>query len=317
MRPSELATRIYDRTCPDCGGNRVMEVACSRCSGTGLSERRCRECYTWKPIADFLHGGRAARRCHVCGDRVKGVGLQPLVRTGELRVILAISARNRKTGPIPVSITTPGSCPTSCPWMGNGCYAEQHFTGMHWRRLAKGGGMSWEAFCSEVVDLPRGQLWRHNEAGDLPGQGDQIDESLLRQLLGSAAHTRGFTYTHKPVLGNGSTAAANRTVIARANDGTGLTINLSADGLEDADRKAELGIGPVVAVVQPTNKPWIRTPAGHRVTICPAVYRDDSTCATCGLCQRQGRKSIVGFPVHGNLLRTMTEKLVQLRLFDS
>lgn len=32
---------------------------------------------------------------------------------------------------------------------------------------------------------------------------------------------------------------------------------------------------------------------------CPATYRDDVTCATCGLCASTTRKVIVGFPAHG------------------
>jgi hypothetical protein len=38
---------------------------------------------------------------------------------------------------------------------------------------------------------------------------------------------------------------------------------------------------------------------GRQVATCPAAYRDDVTCASCGLCQRQDRKLIVGFPAHG------------------
>jgi hypothetical protein len=42
----------------------------------------------------------------------------------------------------------------------------------------------------------------------------------------------------------------------------------------------------------------IATPAGRKVVVCPATYRDDVSCASCGLCARQ-RSAIVGFPAHG------------------
>ena len=43
----------------------------------------------------------------------------------------------------------------------------------------------------------------------------------------------------------------------------------------------------------------LHTPAGRRIVVCPATYRDDVTCASCQLCQRAERKIIVGFPAHG------------------
>jgi len=245
---------------------------------------------------------------------------------GELRVQFMRAARNRKTGGIPVSMTSPNTCPASCPWMGRGCYGDQNFSGMHWRRLAAGGGMSWDDFCEVVAGLPRGQLWRHNEAGDLPGDGEVIDQRLLKQLLEAANHTRGFTYTHKPVLGDG-VARENRMILDRLRDYVGLAVNLSADGLEEADQKAALDLGPVVVVIPDDgHTTTLRTPAGRRVVVCPAVRRttgsDETeakivTCQTCALCQKRNRTSIVAFPTHGTNRRQMGERLVQMRLFDT
>lgn len=231
----------------------------------------------------------------------------------ELRVAFVDVSRNRKTGQIPISMTSANTCPASCPWFGSGCYAEHHFTGMHWRRLSRGSGMSWDAFCERVRAMPPGQLWRHNEAGDLPGDGEVIDDFKLRKLSRAAEHTRGFTYTHKPVLGAG-VGAWNRSAILN-NGSSGLVVNVSADGLEDADAKAELGVGPVVATIPATRRKILATPAGRRVVVCPATYRPGSTCSNCGLCSRPHRGSIVAFPVHGAMAAAMTVQLVQLRLF--
>jgi hypothetical protein len=59
------------------------------------------------------------------------------------------------------------------------------------------------------------------------------------------------------------------------------------------------------------------TPAGRLVRICPAISGVGTCCAACGLCAVRDRPSIVAFPAHGVLRKTMTERLVQLRLFDS
>jgi hypothetical protein len=67
---------------------------------------------------------------------------------------------------------------------------------MHWDRTGT-SGMPWRQFCEEVARLPKGTLWRHNEAGDLPGKGSRLDRRALGLLLDAACHTRGFTFTHK------------------------------------------------------------------------------------------------------------------------
>ena len=55
-----------------------------------------------------------------------------------------------------------------------------------------------------------------------------------------------------------------------------------------------------VAVVLPADAPArLTTPAGRPVFVCPAQLRDDVTCASCQLCQRQARAGIVGFRAHG------------------
>ena len=141
--------------------------------------------------------------------------------------------------------------------------------------------------------LPDGQLWRHNQAGDLPGVGDAIDRAQLDKLVAANEGKRGFTYTHKPAEG------VNAEAIREAN-ARGFTVNLSANNLAHADELVRADVGPVVVVLssETQGNAKISTPAGNRVVVCPATYREDVTCASCGLCQRQ-REVIVGFPAHG------------------
>lgn len=206
---------------------------------------------------------------------------------------------NSKTGPIPVSITAASTCPASCPLRdGGGCYAESGYVAIHWRRVTSGErGTDWEMFCRQVAALPRGQLWRHNQAGDLPGVGDAVDAAELAELVRANRGRSGFTYTHKPM-----DVPGNAEAVRAANEG-GFTVNLSADDLAEADRLSDLGIAPVVAVlpeeVDGASARSLRTPAGRTVTVCPATWRDDVTCARCGICQRADRGTVVGFPAHG------------------
>lgn len=214
-----------------------------------------------------------------------------------MRVSLTLKSSNAKVGPIPVSTTSAETCPDVCPLKAKGCYAKAgHYTNLHWQRVTEGKvGYEWSAFVDKVAALPDGTLWRHNVAGDLPGAGDTVDAAALAALVSANAGKRGFTYTHKPVDG-GNLAAI------RSANAAGFTVNLSADTLAEADQLADTGAGPVVVVLALPEgiRHDVTTPAGRKVATCPATYRDDVTCASCGLCQRADRKVIVGFPAHGS-----------------
>lgn len=218
-----------------------------------------------------------------------------------MNVHLTLKSRNAKTGPIPVSTTTAATCPTACPFNhGNsgGCYAASGPLALHWRKVTDGAaGTSFERFLDAVRALPAGQLWRHNQAGDLMGTGDAIDVAALDQLTAANAGKRGFTYTHKPAA-----SAPERAAIKRAND-AGFTVNLSANDMAHADRLAALGIAPVVVVMPRDATENATTPDGRLVVVCPATQRDDVSCASCKLCARADRKVIVGFPAHGALAK--------------
>jgi hypothetical protein len=209
---------------------------------------------------------------------------------------LAPRSRNAKTGPIPVSTTSADTCPDACPLKAGGCYAVANFhLRQHWNKVTNGKrGEDYDTFLGKIAALPGGQLWRHNQAGDLPGAGDTIDITALARLVEANAGRRGFTYTHKPPVGE------NAPAIADAN-ARGFTINLSANNLRHADELASLGIAPVVTVLPSDARGHrnIQTPAGRRVVVCPAIYREDVTCASCGLYQRADRPVIIGFPAHG------------------
>lgn len=209
---------------------------------------------------------------------------------------------NAKTGPIPVSTTERKSCPVRCPHMNAGCYADSGPLALHWNKIPY-RDMPWEDFCEAIAALPAGTLWRHNQAGDLPGDGaDRIDGPALMDLVEANLGRRGFTYTHyDPTKGD------NAYWIAAAN-AMGFTINLSADTLEQADAYAALGIGPVVVVLPSYTSAHGMTPEGRTVAVCPATQTEGVSCATCQICAKQ-RQAIIGFPAHGS-----RKKVINLRL---
>lgn len=208
-------------------------------------------------------------------------------------VHLTLKSANAKTGPIPVSTTSALSCSDTCPFKDNGCYAESGPLALHWRAVTAGErGLTWPEFCDAIAQLPDGQLWRHNQAGDLPGIGDYINPTAMQLLIDANKGRRGFTYTHKP-------ATPENLELIRAANVAGFTVNLSANNLAHADALADTGAGPVVTVL-PINAPAkMTTPAGRPVITCPAQTRDDVSCADCQLCARADRPTIIGFLAHG------------------
>lgn len=219
-----------------------------------------------------------------------------------MQVHLTLKSANVKTGPIPVSTTERDSCPADCSMRGE-CYAASGPLALHWAAVSAGTrGTSWGQFTETIAALPAGQLWRHNQAGDLPQIDGTIDAVKLGQLVAANTGKRGFTYSHHR-------DAASIAWIRQAN-AWGFTVNLSANDLNDADYLAEQNAGPVVVVLPSTQNENTKTPAGRPVVVCPATQRDDVSCATCQLCQRQ-RAAIVGFPAHGSRHRVINLRLAK------
>ena len=207
-------------------------------------------------------------------------------------------SRNRKTGFIPVTTSEENSCPSSCPLKEkNICYAKKGSIRLIWKEVKKGKSERWnkpfnndyDSLLKEIKKLPPGQLWRHNQAGDLAhtGNNESIDFDKLKQLVKANKGKNGFTYTHKTQL------EENFKKIKYAND-KGFTINLSANDLKHADelKKHNLPIATIVGT-----KPVNKTPEGHKIKMCPSQMNKKKriTCEVCLMCSKSKRDYIVGF----------------------
>jgi len=217
-----------------------------------------------------------------------------------MNVHLTLKSANVKTGPIPVSTTEKDSCPVDCS-LRSECYASSGPLALHWAAVSNGSrGTDWNTFCDTISSLPEGQLWRHNQAGDLPQSNGSVDAVKLGQLVAANQGKRGFTYSHH--------RDSDSINWIRHSNAWGFTVNLSANNLADADTLSDMDAGPVVVVLPSTQTENTETPKGRKVVVCPATQRDNVSCATCQLCQRQ-RSTIVGFPAHGSRHRVINLRL--------
>ncbi len=285
---------------------------------TPAGTQRCPQCWKFRKMDRFFTAdGQPRKWCRTCrknralyikGERASiGKQRRGLVTSGEPLVRVVHTTRSDKLGGIPSSITTANTCPPSCGLYAKGCYAEFHLTAVWWRAAQK-DGLEWNAFCDWVRALPEGTLWRHNVAGDLPGNGEKLDHRKLAKLVLANSGRRGFTFTHKSF-----DSEKSKELISSANI-VGFTINLSADGLHEADAKAALGIAPVVVVLSADAPAKLKTPSGRQVVVCPAQTHEGMTCAKCQLCARPKRSAIIGFRAHGQMQNRVSRNLVQLRL---
>ena len=236
------------------------------------------------------------------------------------RVNVHISKRsaNSKVGKIPVTTSSQGTCPTTCP-MWDGCYAKTGPQSWHWRKVTEGErGGSWDDLASFVSQLNAGQLWRHNVSGDLfydtaPDGQELINLAMLKQLIDAnkSSQAKGYTYTHHLLNTH------NKEAIKYSNS-NGFTINCSTESLEAADAAMNEGM-PAVTVIPSDHKAVesykvtyqgkkqelfkvkekITTPDGRKVVVCPAQTCAPTKCETCKLCSKSDRDFVVAFVAHG------------------
>lgn len=204
-------------------------------------------------------------------------------------------SKNAKVGKIPTTTSTATTCPSACPFKDNGCYAESGPLKLHWLKVTEGKrGDDWSTFLDKIKELPAGSKWRHNQAGDLPGDTQDLDSTKCVDLAKANEGKRGFTYTHYDVLDNFQNA-----ITVNMMNHLGFTVNVSANNLDHADQLCDLDIAPVATVLPIEQTTNTVTPKGRKVVVCPATYKDDVSCADCMLCEKRDRKVIVGFPAHG------------------
>ena len=209
---------------------------------------------------------------------------------------------NSKIGKIPATNSSRLTCPDSCPFKLNGCYADGYYTSLNWNKVTSGErGSEWPEFLASIKAIKPAQLWRHNVSGDLrpsPNNNELIDSKALTQLATANSDSRGFAYTHyKP-------SKHNIAAIRKANK-LGFTVNLSANSVaQSIEYKKAYPDLPVVTVAPSDIDIETRTIDGVKVIICPATYKDNVTCKTCKLCSVASRDSVVAFPAHG----TQTKK---------
>ena len=205
------------------------------------------------------------------------------------------TSQNAKIGRTSATYATQASCPRSCPFFGNGCYAEVAFCGITTRRLnayASTLDLSPEdiadAEAREIAALTGKLPLRVHVVGDCRTNG-------AASTIGAAmvAHTAkhgqfAWTYTH-----------AWRDVARES--WHGASVLASVETADDARAAGARGYATAIVVSEhPSNKVYDLD--GVKVLPCPGEVNDAVTCATCGLCGKDStlreRGLTIGFAAH-------------------
>lgn len=177
------------------------------------------------------------------------------------------------------------TCPSSCPYLGRGCYAQAGNVRLHEQRASGLALPSIRAAMIAIVSAHRqGTGYRLHVSGDF-GTGDRVDREYVLGLAHAVEALRahgiaapGWSYTHF----GPDVFETSRLRLLRA----GIVVRYS-------DR-----VGPLGAIVAPFDRvPSLRRSTGARVVKCPAQV-SDATCAECRLCWERPELTIA-FDPHG------------------
>lgn len=216
---------------------------------------------------------------------------------------LVLDSKNAKIGQVAATYASIAStCPPTCPFMGEGCYAQSGHVGFTVRRLDADGACAEDAALYEASLIartvpPKGLPLRLHVSGD-------ARTPVAAELLGRAARawrSKGggpvWTYTH-----------AWRDV---PRDAWGPAVNVLASMESTAEGRAAQAAGYVPAVVVDKHPPNGRAyeKDGVKWIPCPNQTRrapdgGDVTCTSCRLCfdtsALAARGMGIAFAAHGS-----------------
>ena len=217
---------------------------------------------------------------------------------------------NKKTGFMPVTYNSRLSCPDSCIFKNNGCYAENYHTRLNWDKVTSGErGGTFKELLNNIKALKPGTIWRACIAGDIPSNNKGvISRTYIKGITEANQGLKGYTYTH-----NRLDIGENISLLKTANK-QGFTVNISTETEAAADN-AVLNNLPAVIVVKSTEKrrSWL-TKNKNKILVCPAQDETKNVnCIDCGLCQNRPKNLIIAFLAHGNMSKLIDKILDNLK----
>jgi hypothetical protein len=221
------------------------------------------------------------------------------------------TSTNAKLGPVSATYASQASCPRSCPWMGQGCYAEHGLVGYQTRRLnrsaLRGALRIAEAEARAIDTLTGDRLLRLHVVGDArtDAAARELGAAADRYTRRGNAPRRGrkvWTYTH------------SWRDVARESWGESVSVLASVETVRDAQEAMAAGYAAAVVVAAFEREGAYRID-GVTVVPCPHQTRG-VTCRDCGMCRDDQRLRsaglVIAFQAHGSGGAAVRQTLLSL-----
>ena len=239
-------------------------------------------------------------KCTRAGRPVKAGSKSTLPLSPPQPAAIAVeTSTNAKLGPVSATYASQASCPRSCPWYGNGCYAERGQVGWQTRRLNRSrvreAARIADAEARAIDALTGDRLLRLHVVGD-------ARTDAAARLLGAAAQRyarRGNAPRHGRKVWTYSHAWR---AVSRASWGDAVSVLASVETVKEARQAMRAGYAAAV-VVCAFERQGAYPIDGVTVVPCPNQTRG-VTCRECGLCRDDERLRraglVIAFEAHGS-----------------
>ena len=222
-------------------------------------------------------------------------------------VITVEKSQNSKTGEVSTTYVSQQSCPSSCPLLGSGCYAESGMVGIHTHKLNNAGKATPLELAREeahaIDGLSGTRAMRLHVVGDCSTPRAALTVSSAAMRYTAKFRQSVWSYTH-----------AWREVPRK--NWQGVSILASCESIADAATALNAGYAPAVVIASHTT-PKARRDAttGINMIPCPAQTKNVQ-CTDCKLCWRAdwlvSSRSAITFAAHGSSTKRVREKLIQI-----
>jgi hypothetical protein len=208
-------------------------------------------------------------------------------------VIAVEKSGNKKIGPSSATYVAQSSCPTTCPLLGAGCYAESGRMALHTRRLAESSASVDELAREEAdaIDTLSGRLpLRIHVVGDstTSSAARRVAASVRRYVKRHGSSAWGYTHAWRDVP-----ASAWR----------GVSMLASCESRADVDAAHARGYRAAIVVDEHrSDKRHDRD--GVDVIPCPEQTRG-ARCIDCRLCWDPPAGAVIAFAAHGARAKTV------------
>lgn len=237
--------------------------------------------------------------------------------SGASGVTLVLNSANAKLGTgVAATYVSQESCPKTCPFLEESCYAEYGPTGIHTRRLNKSTMSAEQLASAEAIAINRASFGRGN-----PGRLMGTNKPLRLHVVGDSRTVRAVRIVADSVrlwldcIGSVWTYTHAWRKVARKHWGT-VSVLASCEDAHAVNAAMRRGYAAALVVSEHSSDQAYLTTGGYKLIPCPNQTRG-VTCTQCKLCWKDqwllSTRSVIAFAAHGSRKNTVKQTLISIQ----